>query len=631
MDGFILEHAKESPALDALRRSILQTDPGALLCVEMLRRPRGRSAAAARRARARPRASRLRADRRRFAGRSRRASGACASRRSGLSMAMKGDDEVAVLRRGHRGRAREAARLHRTIPRDRAAPRHVGRRLRPRVGRLPARAAGRQHEDGGRRRGASRRSRTTSPTSCSSSAARCPASTATAWCAARSRRRCSGRRSTRRSATVKRTFDPARRLQPGQDRRYAAADGEPALRRRLPDAAIRRRSSITREHGGLGRAVEMCSGLGACRKKLDGTMCPSYMATREEKHSTRGRANTLRLAMTGRLGEAGPRRRRRATRCSTCASSAARARRSVPSASTSRGSRASSSPTTGAGTACRSARACSATCATLSKWGSRFAPLSNAWRAAARPLDEREAARHRSAPQAAAGVGDANTFAQRCAGGQRRRDSGAAGRRDLFNDTFTNYNDPDIGIAAVRRARRGGRRTRASSPHGCCGRPLISKGLLDEARALRAEECGRAVRRRIAGRADSVSRAELPVCGSRRRAGAAARRGAAQGARRRRRVRAVRGISRAGIGRPDASLDLRSRTGDDPRCTATVIRSRWGCWRPRARCCRAFPSAPWSISTPAAAAWRARSATPETTTTCRGRSANAGCCPPHAR
>ena len=55
----------------------------------------------------------------------------------------------------------------------------------------------------------------------------------------------------------------------------------------------------------MGGAVEMCSGLGVCRKTLEGTMCPSYMATREEKHSTRGRANTLRLAMAGRLGDAG--------------------------------------------------------------------------------------------------------------------------------------------------------------------------------------------------------------------------------------------------------------------------------------------------------------------------------------
>ena len=55
----------------------------------------------------------------------------------------------------------------------------------------------------------------------------------------------------------------------------------------------------------MGGAVEMCSGIGACRKKLSGTMCPSYMATRDEAHTTRGRANVLRLAMTGRLGEAG--------------------------------------------------------------------------------------------------------------------------------------------------------------------------------------------------------------------------------------------------------------------------------------------------------------------------------------
>src|SRR5262249_8180759 len=59
------------------------------------------------------------------------------------------------------------------------------------------------------------------------------------------------------------------------------------------------------EHGGLGRAVEMCSGLGACRKKLDGTMCPSYMATLDAKHSTGGRANALRMVMSGRLGESG--------------------------------------------------------------------------------------------------------------------------------------------------------------------------------------------------------------------------------------------------------------------------------------------------------------------------------------
>ena len=46
-------------------------------------------------------------------------------------------------------------------------------------------------------------------------------------------------------------------------------------------------------------AVHMCSGVGECRKILGGTMCPSYKATRDEEHSTRGRANALRLAMSG--------------------------------------------------------------------------------------------------------------------------------------------------------------------------------------------------------------------------------------------------------------------------------------------------------------------------------------------
>jgi FAD/FMN-containing dehydrogenase/Fe-S oxidoreductase len=53
--------------------------------------------------------------------------------------------------------------------------------------------------------------------------------------------------------------------------------------------------------GGLLGAVEMCNNNGTCRKFDAGTMCPSYRATRDERHVTRGRANTLRLALTGQL------------------------------------------------------------------------------------------------------------------------------------------------------------------------------------------------------------------------------------------------------------------------------------------------------------------------------------------
>ena len=57
--------------------------------------------------------------------------------------------------------------------------------------------------------------------------------------------------------------------------------------------------------GGLAKAVEMCNNNGHCRKFDAGTMCPSYRITKDEKHLTRGRANTLRLALSGQLGEEG--------------------------------------------------------------------------------------------------------------------------------------------------------------------------------------------------------------------------------------------------------------------------------------------------------------------------------------
>jgi FAD/FMN-containing dehydrogenase/Fe-S oxidoreductase len=56
---------------------------------------------------------------------------------------------------------------------------------------------------------------------------------------------------------------------------------------------------------GLAKAVEMCNNNGHCRKFDSGTMCPSYRVTRDEQHLTRGRANTLRLALSGQLGPDG--------------------------------------------------------------------------------------------------------------------------------------------------------------------------------------------------------------------------------------------------------------------------------------------------------------------------------------
>jgi NAD-dependent dihydropyrimidine dehydrogenase PreA subunit len=103
---------------------------------------------------------------------------------------------------------------------------------------------------------------------------------------------------------IKRTFDPDNIFNPGKivnappltsNLRYG-----PSYRTQQPETFFDYAS-----YGGMAGAVEMCSGLGVCRKTIDGTMCPSYMATREEAHSTRGRANALRMVMAGELEEAG--------------------------------------------------------------------------------------------------------------------------------------------------------------------------------------------------------------------------------------------------------------------------------------------------------------------------------------
>jgi FAD/FMN-containing dehydrogenase/Fe-S oxidoreductase len=60
-----------------------------------------------------------------------------------------------------------------------------------------------------------------------------------------------------------------------------------------------------RNENSFRESVHMCTGVGECRKILGGTMCPSFKATRDEEHSTRGRANALRLAMSGQLDKDG--------------------------------------------------------------------------------------------------------------------------------------------------------------------------------------------------------------------------------------------------------------------------------------------------------------------------------------
>ncbi|MCI0681471.1 MAG: FAD-binding protein [Gemmataceae bacterium] len=99
---------------------------------------------------------------------------------------------------------------------------------------------------------------------------------------------------------IKRTFDPQNLLNPGKivDAPPLTANLRYGPAYVTPDVATTFDFS---SDGGLTRAAELCAGIGECRKTRAGTMCPSYHAIRDELHSTRGRANTLRLALTGQL------------------------------------------------------------------------------------------------------------------------------------------------------------------------------------------------------------------------------------------------------------------------------------------------------------------------------------------
>ncbi len=274
--------------------------------------------------------------------------------------------------------------------------------------------------------------------------------------------------------TIKRTFDPLGILNPGK-----IVDAPPVTSSLRFGAGYRSPSPATyfdySDYGGIGGAVEMCSGLGVCRKKQEGTMCPSYMATREEADSTRGRANTLRLAISGRLGEAGlgdDGVYRVLDLCLECRACKSECPVGVDVARFKSEFLADYWKRHGVK---RSARALGAVRTTV-EMGSRAPRWANrvARNPAVRALMENvfDVDRRRSLPELAS-----RTLSDLV------RDRKISTQPDalLFGDTFTNYFEPENGVAAWDVLEDAGFTVGLADGH-CCGRPLISKGFLAKAR-----------------------------------------------------------------------------------------------------------------------------------------------------
>jgi FAD/FMN-containing dehydrogenase/Fe-S oxidoreductase len=276
---------------------------------------------------------------------------------------------------------------------------------------------------------------------------------------------------------LKRAFDPDNRMNPGN-----IVDSPGILENLRYGVQYNTWSPVTMldfsSEGGFAAAVEMCNGVGACRKKLEGTMCPSYMATRDEEHSTRGRANALRAVLSGRMAPrefTGKRLYEVMDLCLECKGCKSECPANVDMAKMKyeflhHYYQANGLPLRNRLFG-RIERLNRLLChvPTIANW--MISVPFNRW------LMEKVAGIDRRRPlPALAEQTFTDWFAQRPAPGAAPR-----GEVVLFHDTFVTYNTPEIGRAAVQLLEAAGYRV-VLVDRKCCGRPLISKGMLIEAR-----------------------------------------------------------------------------------------------------------------------------------------------------
>ena len=289
---------------------------------------------------------------------------------------------------------------------------------------------------------------------------------------------------------VKGVFDPESRLNPGKK------VDPPLMDENLRDPALPMASPLETwfSFGAEGMASEAnrCVRVGACRRSphTGGTMCPSYMATRSEEHSTRGRANALVKALSspdpgGALGE--ERLQEILDLCLECKACKLECPMSVDMAKLKAETLAWSHALHGAPlSALFFGRA-----REMNRVGSALAPLSN-WLVTlspARVLAERllDLDRRRPLPRFRRDTLQ-RWFARRARGRARRTNGDRSSRGALvfLADSFTSYSEPDIGRAAIELLEQAGWEVRLAGDV-CCGRALISKGLLSQAQSRHEE------------------------------------------------------------------------------------------------------------------------------------------------
>ncbi len=293
-----------------------------------------------------------------------------------------------------------------------------------------------------------------------------------------------GSRLTQAFKDIKAAFDPKNCLNPGKVVDPPRMDDESLLRYgsgyRLPhepDSTV----FAFRADGDFARSVEMCNGAGVCRKLGQGVMCPSFQATRDETHSTRGRANALRAAMMGLLGTNGMTSKELYEVFELCISCQA-CKSECPSAVDMARLKAEFTHQYHQEHGIPMRARIFANIAGINQLSQPLAPLVNAIFGGPGKWFMNAIGVHpeRSMPKLAA-----KTFSTWYREHDSNGRSSESGKKVVFfHDTFMEYNDPQIGQAAIKVLRALGYDPIVLENKKDSGRPAVSKGLLDTAAKL---------------------------------------------------------------------------------------------------------------------------------------------------